>query len=298
MGSQTKPYRGEREGRHYHCKVTMHSASHTDRSPTMESYKEIQVQPRTTKLGIPCRIQIAGSWSNWEPQPCKLTDEGLWEIELDLVPGIYEYKYLFNNVWVLDTSKPFAKNLFGTENNVLIVEREGEPKKSSLKEANKRGFEERVDAFESAEMGGKKKKCVSFGTEDDINEIEEIEEIETAESSSPKPHPFMPATSFTSILKQVGRSPTKKIERRNHENIFKSKSENAIKNIVEEEYQSQLLPCDPASTDREEIPIEYVTKVAQTDEVSSTDISVSDSETNSSDLIDENDFINNVELEF
>jgi len=76
---------------------------------------------RGMRLGLRCKIQIAGSWSNWEPQPCKLNKDGLWEIELELAPGIYEYKYLFNNVWVLDQSKPYARNLFGSENNILTV---------------------------------------------------------------------------------------------------------------------------------------------------------------------------------
>jgi len=66
-------------------------------------------------------VEVAGSWTvDWIPQPCKLNN-GIWEINLDLAPGSYEYKYLINGIEFLDSSKPSAKNHHGIVNNILTI---------------------------------------------------------------------------------------------------------------------------------------------------------------------------------
>merc|ERR1711915_765912 len=77
----------------------------------------------SSKLVFPCNVEVSGSWTkDWKRQPCKLNSDGMFEIELDLSPGIYEYKFLVNGIWSLDETKPSVRNEFGGENNVLIVE--------------------------------------------------------------------------------------------------------------------------------------------------------------------------------
>ena len=51
----------------------------------------------------------------------QVNSNGLFEVELELAPGIYEYKFLLNGVWSLDPTKPTIKNVIGGENNILIV---------------------------------------------------------------------------------------------------------------------------------------------------------------------------------
>ena len=45
----------------------------------------------------------------------------MFEIDLQLAPGIYEYKILLNGVWSHDPSKPTTQNEFGGLNNILVV---------------------------------------------------------------------------------------------------------------------------------------------------------------------------------
>ena len=45
----------------------------------------------------------------------------MFEVELKLAPGIYEYKFLVNGSWCLDPTKPSETNLNDIENNILIV---------------------------------------------------------------------------------------------------------------------------------------------------------------------------------
>ena len=94
----------------------------------------------TSKISFPIKVEIVGSWSNWVPQSCKVRSflytkiiykyvctcdkvnkDGLFEADVKLPPGSYEYKFLMNGVWCLDHTKPTTTNEDGVENNLLIV---------------------------------------------------------------------------------------------------------------------------------------------------------------------------------
>ena len=46
---------------------------------------------------------------------------GLFEVDVNLPPGSYEYKFLMNGIWCLDHTKPTTTNEDGVENNLLLV---------------------------------------------------------------------------------------------------------------------------------------------------------------------------------
>ena len=51
----------------------------------------------------------------------------LWHVKLKNIStgeGVYEYKFLVNGVWFLDSSKPTVSHDDGITNNVLVVKKE------------------------------------------------------------------------------------------------------------------------------------------------------------------------------
>merc|ERR1712172_278444 len=70
------------------------------------------------------KVEVAGTWTAipWLPIPCELSLDGLWEKELKLGKGVYEYKFLVNGAWFLDPSKPTVQQQDGFINNILTVE--------------------------------------------------------------------------------------------------------------------------------------------------------------------------------
>jgi 1,4-alpha-glucan branching enzyme len=67
-------------------------------------------------------VQLAGDFNAWDPNVHfldKKSDE-MWEINLDLSPGRYEYKFLVDGQWYNDPDcSDFAPDPFGGENSVL-----------------------------------------------------------------------------------------------------------------------------------------------------------------------------------
>jgi Icc-related predicted phosphoesterase len=61
-------------------------------------------------------IKIGGNFNNWN-----LIDMPNKQIELDLDYGIYEYKFLVDNVWCYDILKPNIINEYGSRNNIISV---------------------------------------------------------------------------------------------------------------------------------------------------------------------------------
>ncbi len=59
--------------------------------------------------------------SQQNPHLCQVTAAGLFEVDVNLPPGSYEYKFLMNGMWCLDHTKPTTTNEDGVENNLLIV---------------------------------------------------------------------------------------------------------------------------------------------------------------------------------
>ncbi|MCB9799559.1 MAG: isoamylase early set domain-containing protein [Candidatus Omnitrophica bacterium] len=70
-------------------------------------------------------VSVAGTFNDWDDHRhvLKRKGEGLWQLTLQLEPGLYEYRYFVDGVWQND-QRPVEciPNAFGTWNCVLKVE--------------------------------------------------------------------------------------------------------------------------------------------------------------------------------
>ena len=70
-------------------------------------------------------IFIAGEFNDWKLVK-KLEDkngDGIYRCRLMLFPGVYQYKFVVDDMWRVDPGNPnFQPNEFGSLNSVLIVE--------------------------------------------------------------------------------------------------------------------------------------------------------------------------------
>ncbi len=69
-------------------------------------------------------VFLAGDFNDWEanPHPLKKDNKGNWKINIDLMPGRYEYRFFVDGVWQNDPNcTTFAPNPFGSENCVLTL---------------------------------------------------------------------------------------------------------------------------------------------------------------------------------
>lgn len=71
-------------------------------------------------------VMVAGSFNNWQPEKQLLdkNGDGVYRCRLSLQPGEYQYKFVVDGVWCLDSSNPnFVPNTIGSLNSVLIVKK-------------------------------------------------------------------------------------------------------------------------------------------------------------------------------
>ena len=49
-------------------------------------------------------VFLVGDFNNWDIHlhPMKNDSEGMWKISIDLMPGVYEYRYLVDGKWKSD----------------------------------------------------------------------------------------------------------------------------------------------------------------------------------------------------
>jgi 1,4-alpha-glucan branching enzyme len=71
-------------------------------------------------------VFIGGSFNHWKSDVHRLKDvyhSGHYMIELMLLPGEYEYKFVVNGEWRVDVECPhWVRNKHGTLNSVIRVE--------------------------------------------------------------------------------------------------------------------------------------------------------------------------------
>lgn len=71
------------------------------------------------------RVFVSGEFNNWSMVLNSLTlaSEGFWETTVELDPGEYEYKFIIDGAWQIDqNADKIKKNVWGTENSVVVVE--------------------------------------------------------------------------------------------------------------------------------------------------------------------------------
>jgi len=71
------------------------------------------------------RVQLAGSFNDWQPDDSKMTrqKDGTYRKRLQLPPGEHRYKFLVDGKWVEDPeAERLAANPYGTRDCVVTVE--------------------------------------------------------------------------------------------------------------------------------------------------------------------------------
>ena len=67
-------------------------------------------------------VQVAGTFSDWQPQPMEHTGAGEWTARLQLKSGVYEYRFVVDGVWTDDPdAEKTAPNPHGSHNAVIKV---------------------------------------------------------------------------------------------------------------------------------------------------------------------------------
>lgn len=69
-------------------------------------------------------VFLAGTFNQWRPTatPMQCTGADCWSVELELPPGIYEYRFIVDGAWVHDpASAETVPNPFGGLNSVVRV---------------------------------------------------------------------------------------------------------------------------------------------------------------------------------
>ena len=67
-------------------------------------------------------VLIAGDFNNWDANTRLKKGKIMWEKELLLKPGKYEYKFVVDGNWINDPNNGCAvTNYFGTQNSIIEV---------------------------------------------------------------------------------------------------------------------------------------------------------------------------------
>lgn len=72
------------------------------------------------------KVYIAGDFNEWNTLIHELIDgdgDGVFQVGIELEPGIYEYKFHIDGNWCADSENPnFRPNYLGTLNSVIIID--------------------------------------------------------------------------------------------------------------------------------------------------------------------------------
>lgn len=69
------------------------------------------------------KVVLTGTFNNWDEEALLMKRSGDgWELRLQLLPGVYEYKFIVDGVWMEDPANPEKRrNQYDTFNSVLRV---------------------------------------------------------------------------------------------------------------------------------------------------------------------------------
>ncbi len=86
-----------------------------------------QVKRRRVKFQIRAeensKVSIAGTFNGWNPDKHILKKKGdMFELNVLLEPGQYQYKFVVNGIWCVDPERPdWSPNEYGSLNSVVTV---------------------------------------------------------------------------------------------------------------------------------------------------------------------------------
>lgn len=69
-------------------------------------------------------VFLAGTFNDWHPAmfPMIESDDGSWQKNLQLAPGIYQYRFVVDGRWLSDPNNPHSiANPYGSLNSVAEV---------------------------------------------------------------------------------------------------------------------------------------------------------------------------------
>jgi len=70
------------------------------------------------------KVSLVGTFNNWDTRKlsAKKDSRGNWEVEVNLKPGKYEYKFFVDGSWLNDPNCTYrVPNNMGTENCVVEI---------------------------------------------------------------------------------------------------------------------------------------------------------------------------------
>jgi len=73
-------------------------------------------------------VFVVGNFNNWRAGDLRLRQDetGIWRVQLWLLPGRYEYRFIVDGEWQDDTHAPIrVPNEFGSNNCVLEIQAPG-----------------------------------------------------------------------------------------------------------------------------------------------------------------------------
>ena len=78
-------------------------------------------KPAESGRNVVEKVQLAGSFTQWNPVEMEKSFDEKWALKLDLPPGEYEFKFVVDGNWVIDEGQPTKLSDVGTLNNVRVV---------------------------------------------------------------------------------------------------------------------------------------------------------------------------------
>ncbi len=86
------------------------------KAPTAKKVKFVIAAPDASA------VMLAGDFNNWKVTTSLKKGKKMWEKDISLKPGKYEYKFIVDGNWVNDpNNNSCAWNSFGTQNSIIEI---------------------------------------------------------------------------------------------------------------------------------------------------------------------------------
>jgi len=66
-------------------------------------------------------VLLAGEFNDWTPTPMQAKEAGIWQVQVEVEPGEYGYKFIVDEVWLFDPTNDTVKEVDGSTNSKLVV---------------------------------------------------------------------------------------------------------------------------------------------------------------------------------
>ncbi len=97
--------------------IPLFSSSAEDPSPIRQRTADTEF----TWSGTATTVQVSGEWDDWQVRTNLSEAEGEWTTLLSLDPGMYCYKLIVDDNWIIDSSEPYRGYCGDIENSIVRV---------------------------------------------------------------------------------------------------------------------------------------------------------------------------------